>query len=127
MRNAGAGCRFGRQNVDSTSPATFAATEADPARSARALGLERDIGSLEPDKQADVIAVDLGAVAHAPCYDPVSHLVHVTGRDQVTDVWVAGRRVVAERRLTSVDTDELAARVRFWQDRLQSQHTSPAK
>jgi len=94
---------------------------------ARALGLERDIGSLEPDKQADVIAIDLGALAHAPCYDPVSHLVHVTGRDQVTDVWVAGRRIVAERRLTSIDTDELASRARFWQDRLQSQQTSPAK
>jgi len=34
---------------------------------------------------------------------------------------------VAERRLTRVDTDELAARVRFWQDRLQSQQLSPAK
>ena len=33
-----------------------------------------------------MIAVDLGAVARS-CYDPVSHLVHVTGRDQVTDVW----------------------------------------
>ena len=66
-------------------------------------------------------------MAHAPCYDPVSHLVHVTGRDQVTDVWVAGRRVVAERRLTRIDTEELAARVSFWQDRVQSQQTSPAK
>jgi 5-methylthioadenosine/S-adenosylhomocysteine deaminase len=94
---------------------------------ARALGLERDIGSLETDKQADLIAVDLGAVAHGPCYDPVSHLVHVTGRDQVSDVWVAGRRVVAERRLTRIDTEELAARVSFWQDRVQSQQTSPAK
>ncbi|MEP6996955.1 MAG: TRZ/ATZ family hydrolase [Betaproteobacteria bacterium] len=94
---------------------------------ARALGLERDIGSLEPTKQADVIAVDLGAVVHAPCYDPVSHLVHVTGRDQVTDAWVAGRRVVAGRRLTRLDTQELAARARFWQDRLQPQQASPTK
>lgn len=94
---------------------------------ARALGLERDIGSLEVDKQADVIAVDLGAVAHAPCYDPVSHLVHVTGRDQVTDAWVAGRHVLAGRRLTRLDTEELAARVRFWQDRLLPQQAAPAK
>ena len=94
---------------------------------ARALGLDRGIGSLEADKQADLIAVDLGAVAHAPCYDPVSHLVHVTGRDQVTDVWVAGRRVVAERRLTRIDVEELAARVLFWQDRLQAQQTLPTQ
>ena len=94
---------------------------------ARALGLEQDIGSLEAAKQADVIAVDLGAPVHAPCYDPVSHLIHVTGRDQVTDVWVAGRRVVAGRRLTRLDTEEIAARVRFWQDRLEPQHASPAQ
>lgn len=86
---------------------------------ARALGLDRDIGSLERDKQADVIAVDLGAVQHEPCYDPVSHLVHVTGRDQVTDVWVAGRRVIADGRPTRLDADELAARTRYWQERLQ--------
>lgn len=94
---------------------------------ARALGLDGDIGSIEPGKQADLIAVDLGAIAHAPCYDPVSHLVHVTGRDQVSDAWVAGRRVVAGHRPTRVDIDELAARVRFWQDRLQPQQGSPAQ
>ncbi|MGH8799680.1 MAG: TRZ/ATZ family hydrolase [Casimicrobiaceae bacterium] len=87
---------------------------------ARALGLDRDIGSIEPGKLGDLIAVDLGAIEHVPCYDPVSHLIHVTGRDQVTDVWVAGERVVAERRLTRLDPRELMARARFWQDRLQS-------
>ncbi|HKW80278.1 MAG TPA: TRZ/ATZ family hydrolase [Casimicrobiaceae bacterium] len=87
---------------------------------ARALGLERDIGTLEPGKSADLIAVDLGAVEHAPCFDPIAQLIHVTGRDQVTDVWVAGERVVSERRLARVDAGELAARTRFWQERLQS-------
>ncbi|MGH8712605.1 MAG: amidohydrolase family protein, partial [Casimicrobiaceae bacterium] len=86
---------------------------------ARALGLDQDIGSIEPGKLADLIAVDLGAIEHAPCYDPVSHLINVTGRDQVTDAWVAGERVVAGRRLTRLDPGELAARTRFWQDRLQ--------
>ena len=86
---------------------------------ARALGLDGDIGSLEPGKQADLIAVDLGQAVHAPCYEPVSHLIHVTGRDQVTDTWVAGRRVVAGGRLTRIDIDELGGRVRYWQDRLQ--------
>jgi 5-methylthioadenosine/S-adenosylhomocysteine deaminase len=86
---------------------------------AAALGLERDIGSLEPGKNADAIAVNLGALEHAPCYDPVSHLVHVVGRDQVSDVWVAGERIVADGALTRLDTQDLAARVRFWHDRLE--------
>jgi 5-methylthioadenosine/S-adenosylhomocysteine deaminase len=83
-----------------------------------ALGLDADIGSLEPGKQADAVAVDLGAFEHAPCYDPVSHLVHVVGRDQVTDVWIAGDRRVRDGELTALDPVELAALARTWQERL---------
>jgi 5-methylthioadenosine/S-adenosylhomocysteine deaminase len=86
---------------------------------AAALGLERDIGSLEVGKQADTIAVNLGGTDHLPCYDPVSHLVHVTGRNQVSEVWVGGEQLVAEGRLTRLDDQDLAARARYWQDRLQ--------
>jgi 5-methylthioadenosine/S-adenosylhomocysteine deaminase len=85
---------------------------------ATALGMEGEIGSLEEGKQADAIAVDLGGLSHAPCYDPVSHLVHVTGRDQVSDVWIAGERLVADGALTRLDSKELASRAHFWQDRL---------
>ena len=86
---------------------------------AAALGLDTHIGSLEAGKQADAIAIDLGSFQHAPCYDPVSHLVHVVGRDQVTHVWIAGEPIVAGGELTSLDAGELAARARFWLDRLQ--------
>jgi 5-methylthioadenosine/S-adenosylhomocysteine deaminase len=85
---------------------------------ARALGLEREIGSLQPGKQADLVAIDLSGGAALPCYDPVSHLVHVAGRECVTDVWVGGERVVAKRNLTRVDEAELATRVHHWQERL---------
>jgi 5-methylthioadenosine/S-adenosylhomocysteine deaminase len=85
---------------------------------ARALGLDAEIGSLEPGKQADAVAIDLGAFEHAPCYDPVSHLVHVAGRDQVSDVWIAGERIVVEGAFASLDPAELAALARGWQDRL---------
>jgi 5-methylthioadenosine/S-adenosylhomocysteine deaminase len=86
---------------------------------ATALGIDEHIGSLEPGKQADAIAIDLGGFAHSPCYDPASHLVHVTGRDQVSDVWIAGERLLADGALTRVDGRELASRAHFWQDRLQ--------
>ncbi len=86
---------------------------------AAAIGLEDQIGSLEPGKAADMIAVDLGALEHAPCYDAVSHLVHVTGRDQVSDAWVEGERLLAQRELTHLDAQDLGARARYWQERLQ--------
>ncbi len=86
---------------------------------ARALGLDRDIGSLVPGKAADAIAVDLSGVDALPCYDPVSHVVHAIGRDAVTDVWVEGNRVVADRVLTTADEAAIVARTRVWQERLQ--------
>jgi 5-methylthioadenosine/S-adenosylhomocysteine deaminase len=86
---------------------------------ARALGLDRTLGSLVPGKEADIVAVDFSSIEARPCYDPVSHLVHVLGRDAVTDVWVGGRRVVANRVLTTVDEGAIVSRARFWQDKLQ--------
>jgi 5-methylthioadenosine/S-adenosylhomocysteine deaminase len=86
---------------------------------ARALGLDHAIGSLAAGKQADAIAVDLGALDATPCYDPVSHLVHAIGRESVTDVWVAGRRVVENRVLKSADEAAIVARALAWQERLQ--------
>lgn len=85
---------------------------------ARALGLERRIGSLAPGKAADLVAVNLAGPALSPCYDPVSHLVYAAGRDDVSDVWVAGRRVVRDRRLATLDAAELAARAARWGRRI---------
>jgi len=85
---------------------------------ARALGLDAAVGSLLPGKEADIVAVDLTAIRTLPCYDPLSHLVHVAGRECVTDVWVGGERVVAERRLATADEGAIAARARIWQERL---------
>ena len=57
----------------------------------------REIGSLEVGKQADVTAVRIADVETLPMYDPVSHLVNAAGREHVTDVWIAGERVVDGR------------------------------
>lgn len=86
---------------------------------ARALGLDREIGSLVAGKQADVVAVDFSGLEATPCYDPVSHLVHAVGREAVTDVWIAGKRVVSSRALTMADEASIAASARVWQERLQ--------
>jgi len=64
---------------------------------ARALGLERRIGSIEPGKEADLVAFDLSSAETTPVYDPVSHLVYACGRENVSDVWVAGKAVVRKR------------------------------
>jgi 5-methylthioadenosine/S-adenosylhomocysteine deaminase len=83
-----------------------------------ALGMDAAIGSLSPGKHADAVAVDLSGIDALPVYDPVSHLVNVAGREQVTDVWVAGERIVHGRRLATIDEPAVAARARAWQQRM---------
>ncbi len=85
---------------------------------ARALGLEEHIGSIEAGKRADLVAVNLGSLELAPCYDPVSHLVYAAGRSDVTHVWVDGEALIDERRFTRLDEANLIARARRWQGML---------
>jgi 5-methylthioadenosine/S-adenosylhomocysteine deaminase len=85
---------------------------------AKALGLENEIGSLEPGKSADLAALDMGDIETQPLFDPISDLVYAASRHQVTDVWVAGRRLLHSRQLTSLDCADIAARVSGWRERL---------
>jgi 5-methylthioadenosine/S-adenosylhomocysteine deaminase len=82
------------------------------------LGLDAHTGSLEAGKQADLVAVDMSGLGTSPMYDPVSHIAYAAGRECVTDVWVSGERVVADRRLTTIDEAALLARARAWQQQL---------
>jgi 5-methylthioadenosine/S-adenosylhomocysteine deaminase len=85
---------------------------------ARALGLQQETGSLEPGKAADIVAVDLMRVNTQPVYHPISQLVYAAGRDQVTHVWVAGRPVVSDSRLTTLDDQQLLSRSNHWRERI---------
>lgn len=85
---------------------------------ADALGLGDRIGSLAAGKFADVIAVDLSSLATQPCYDPISQLVYAAGREHVTDVWMAGERVVAAAKPARIDAAALSRRVLRWRDQL---------
>ena len=95
----------------------------DPRKFLRmaALGLDEDIGSLQAGKAADFIAVQLDGIETEPVYNPVSQLVYATGRDKVSDVWVAGKHLLKDRILTTLDTDEILAKTREWRTRIASQ------
>lgn len=85
---------------------------------ARALGLEHDIGSLVPGKWADLTAVDLSVPECQPLYNPISQLVYCAGRQQVSDVWVAGRQLLRGGELTTLDLDSILERTAHWQQRI---------
>ena len=92
---------------------------------ARALNLDHQIGSLAPGKRADMIAVDLGALHHQPVYDPLSHLIYVAGREDVTHVWVDGKPRVQNRHVVNLDVDDLRARTAYWQLKLNPDARTP--
>ncbi len=85
---------------------------------ARALGLEQETGSLEIGKSADLIAVALDRLQSQPLYHPISQLVYACGRSQVRHVWVAGRQLVNEGSLTTLDAERLLKRAAIWQERI---------
>ena len=87
---------------------------------ARALALDAHIGSLVPGKAADLIAVDFSRPELTPCYDPVSHLVYVAGRQDVSHVWVAGELLLEDGVLTRAELRTAAARALHWQSRIAS-------
>jgi 5-methylthioadenosine/S-adenosylhomocysteine deaminase len=85
---------------------------------ARAMGMGDLVGSIEAGKQADLACVDLDPLETQPMYHAVSHLVYATGRHQVSDVWVAGVRKLAQGRLVDMDTDAIRAKARQWRARI---------
>jgi len=75
---------------DPTAVPAALALEMATLNGARALGLDDKIGSIEVGKVADLTAVALTSPETMPCFDPISHLVYVLGREHVSHVWVAG-------------------------------------
>ncbi|SUD40597.1 N-ethylammeline chlorohydrolase [Ectopseudomonas mendocina] len=85
---------------------------------ARALGLETQTGSLELGKLADMVAFDLSGLAQQPIYDPVSQLIYASGRDCVKHLWVGGKQLLEDGRLTRMDEGELITKARAWGDKI---------
>jgi len=85
---------------------------------ARALNMEACIGSLEPGKEADLTAVDLGRIETQPLYDPISQLVYACNGSQVTDVWVAGEQLLAQGELTGISEQQVLSQTLSWRDKI---------
>jgi 5-methylthioadenosine/S-adenosylhomocysteine deaminase len=79
---------------------------------ARALGLEKQIGSLEAGKKADLVVVSMSSARQTPMYDPISHLVYASRGDDVRTVVVNGRVLMRNRKLTTLDEASVLADAR---------------
>lgn len=85
---------------------------------ARALGLEDSIGSLEVGKNADLAAIKLDALEQQPLHNPLSQLIYTASGSNVSDVWVAGRRLLKNRRLQTLNEQEVIQRAHNWRAKM---------
>lgn len=77
---------------------------------ARALGMDHEIGSLEPGKKADIAVIDMKQPHLTPDWLPVHRLIHQAAGSDVEMVMVEGRMVMADRRPLHVDPGEALTR-----------------
>jgi 5-methylthioadenosine/S-adenosylhomocysteine deaminase len=90
-------------------PATTA-LEMATIRGARVLGLEKQIGSLEAGKRAELISVRLDAPNAVPLYDAISQMVYALKAEDVRDVMVNGKPVVRDARILTLDEAAILAK-----------------
>ncbi len=103
---------------DAAGFSAFEALHAATLGGARALGFGDRIGSIEPGKEADLACVDLSALETQPLHHVVSQLVYAAGRQQVTDVWIAGQMKLRGRVLVDIDSEAIVANARQWRARI---------
>ena len=87
---------------------------------ARALGMEKEIGSLEPGKRADLLVVSMASARQTPMYDPVSHLVYVTRGDDVRTTIVNGKVLMRDRLVLTLDRRRVLADARLFADKVRA-------
>jgi len=69
-------------------------------------------------KQADFITINLESLETVPVYNPISHLVYCIDRNNVADVWVSGRQLMKERKLLSLDEQEIIQNAIHWSQKI---------
>ena len=87
-------------------------------RGARALHLEKEIGSIEKGKRADLVIVDLDDLNQTPYYNIYSDLVYATKAADVRTVIIEGRVVMRDRRLLTLNEETIKADARRYRERI---------
>ena len=98
------------QKVTTLNPEVLPASmalEMATIRGARALGMEKEIGSLETGKRADLIVVRLDRPNAVPMYDPISQMVYALKAEDVRDVMVNGKPVVSDGHISTLNEAQI--------------------
>lgn len=74
---------------------------------AKALGFDKEVGTLEAGKKADIVLVETSSVNMFPVHDAYAALVYSANASNVQDVWINGERVVEDKVLVNVSLEVL--------------------
>jgi 5-methylthioadenosine/S-adenosylhomocysteine deaminase len=85
---------------------------------ARAIHLDKEIGSLEAGKRADLIIVGMDSDHQTPLYNVYSHLVYATKASDVQTVLINGKMVMQNRRVLTIDERSVRAKANWYRDRI---------
>jgi 5-methylthioadenosine/S-adenosylhomocysteine deaminase len=94
------------------------ALELATIRSAQALHLEKEIGSIETGKRADIVIVERDSLNQIPLYNIYSDLVYATKASDVQTVIINGRIVMRDRQLLTLDEAAIKESARSFRDRV---------
>ena len=76
-------------------------------RGAKALGLDKEIGSIEEGKKADIILIDYWKPHLVPMLNPVTHIVYAAQGQDVDTVIIDGKIIMQNRRILTVDEERI--------------------
>lgn len=91
---------------------------------ARAIHMDKEIGSLEPGKRADLILVNIESAHQWPLYNVYSQLVYATKAADVEAVMINGRLVMEDRQVATIDAAAVRQKAREYSDRIRKSLTA---
>ena len=112
------------ESLEATALPATRALELATMGGARALGLEKTIGSIEPGKAADLIALDLSQPHTQPLNNIISHVVYATSGSELTHSWVAGQPLVRDGQPVTLTPADISARVARWPEKFKAHQAS---
>lgn len=93
---------------------------------AKALGLDNETGSLEQGKWADIIAISFDDASMQPLHNPISQVVYAGHGAHVQHSWVAGRHLLNDGKLQTLDEAQIIRRAQAWRGKIAS-NANPTK
>ena len=100
------------QNLNPLAVSSAQALRMATIEGARAMGKQDELGSIEAGKQADLVLVNMHSLHNVPVHDAVANLVYSANQSDVTDVWLAGQRVLQNSAFTRLDENGAIAAVK---------------